>query len=410
MDLLIKNINQLVQILEPDVQWIAGDQMRHLKILENSWLAINNGLITDYGRMENCHCQGDTEIDATGKVVMPAFCDSHTHLVYAGSREQEFVDRLNGMSYEEIAIRGGGINNSAKRLRNTSEEELYLEARSRITEIIGQGTGAVEIKSGYGLNTESELKMLRVIQRLRETMPVTIKATFLGAHAVPSEFRDGYVDLIVDEILPKVAEQGIADFVDVFCDKGFFTIENTSRILEVATRYGLIPKIHANEMALSGGIQTGVRFNALSVDHLEYTGKEEITALMGSKTMPTLLPGAALFLGMIWPPAREMIDAGLPLALASDFNPGSSPTGNMMLILALGCISLKLLPEEAIHACTINSAYAMGVEKQLGSVTKGKIANLIITKPISGYTFLPYAFGSNLIDMVILNGRVIEKD
>jgi imidazolonepropionase len=343
---------------------------------------------------------------------MPAFCDSHTHLVFAGSREQEFVDRIRGLSYEEIAQRGGGINNSAVRLRKASEDELYQETLVRVNEIISQGTGAVEIKSGYGLDTESELKMLRVIRRLKESTPLTIRSTFLGAHAVPPEFsnnQDGYVDLIINDMLPGVVAENLADFVDVFCDRGFFTIENTARILKAAAGYGLRPKIHANELDFSGGIQTGVKFNALSVDHLEYTGEEEILALVGSRTMPTLLPGAAFFLGLIRPPARKMIESGLPVALATDFNPGSSPTGNMMLILALGCICLKMLPEEVIHAATINSAYAMGVESQLGSITIGKKANLIITRPIPWYGYLPYAFGSNLIDAVILNGQIIDN-
>ncbi len=412
MDLLIKNIKQLIQILEPGKAWVAGSDMSQLNLIENAWLTVHNGMIAGYGHMDTCPAHGGSVIDAAGKIVMPSFCDSHTHLVYAGSREQEFVDRIRGLSYEEIAKRGGGINNSARRLRQTSEDDLYEEALLRTNEIIRQGTGAVEIKSGYGLDTESELKMLRVIRRLKETSPLTIKATFLGAHAVPPEFsnnQNGYVDLIINDMLPKVAAGKLADFADVFCDRGFFTIENTSRILGAAADYGLRPKIHANEMDFSGGIQTGVRFNALSVDHLEFTGEEEIRSLLGSGTMPTLLPGAALFLGLIWPPARQMIQAGLPLALASDFNPGSSPTGNMMLILALGCICLKMLPEEVIHAATINSAYAMGVESQLGSITAGKKANLIITRPVSGYQYLPYAFGSDLIDTVILNGQITEN-
>jgi len=412
MDLLIRNIGQLIQILEPGNHWVAGSDMNHLEIISNAYLAVKDGMIADYGSMENCHYKSETEIDAAGKIVMPSFCDSHTHLVYSGSREQEFVDRIRGLSYEEIARRGGGINNSALRLRNATEEELYQEALMRVQEIMSQGTGAVEIKSGYGLDTASELKMLRVIRHLKETTPLTIRSTFLGAHAVPPEYtndQDGYVDLIVNDMLPKVAASGLADYVDVFCDRGFFTVDNTSRILEAAGGYGLLPKIHANELDFSGGIQTGIKYNALSVDHLEYTGQNEINALLSSKTMPTLLPGAALFLGMIWPPARTMIDAGLPVALSSDFNPGSSPTGNMMLIMALGCISMKMLPEEAIHAVTINSAYAMGIEHQLGSITKGKKANLIITRAIPGYSYLPYAFGSDLIEQVILNGQIIKK-
>lgn len=412
MDLLIKNIKQLIQIMEPGNAWVAGNQMSHLNLIENAYLCIKDGLIADYGPMDSCRVRSESEIDASGKIVMPAFCDSHTHLVYAGSREQEFVDRIRGLSYEEIAKRGGGINNSAMRLRKASENELYQEALVRVNEIISQGTGAVEIKSGYGLDTESELKMLRVIRRLKETTPLTIRSTFLGAHAVPPEFtlnQDGYVDLIISDMLPKVAAEGLADFVDVFCDRGFFTVDNTARILEAAAVFGLRPKIHANELDFSGGIQAGIKFNALSVDHLEYTGDEEIRALLGSRTMPTLLPGAALFLGLIWPPAKTMIEAGLPVALATDFNPGSSPTGNMMLILSLGCMCLKMLPEEVIHATTINSAYAMGVESKLGSITAGKKANLIITRPVPGYSYLPYAFGSNLIDTVILNGHIMEN-
>lgn len=412
MDLLIKNIKQLVQILEPGKRWVAGSEMSKLSLIENSWISIRDGHILDYGPMDLCPKVLEDEIDASGRVVMPAFCDSHTHLVYSGSREQEFVDRIKGLSYEEIAQRGGGINNSAIRLRKASEDELYEEALLRIKEIISQGTGAVEIKSGYGLDTESELKMLRVIRRLKKTTPITIRSTFLGAHAVPPEYlnnQDGYVDLIINEMLPRVAEEGLADFADVFCDRGFFTIDNTSRILEAAAQYGLRAKIHANELDFSGGIQVGVKYNSLSVDHLEYTGQEEIRSLTGSGTMPTLLPGAALFLGLIWPPARAMIEAGLPIALSSDYNPGSSPTGNMMLILSLGCICLKMLPEEVIHAATINSAYAMGVESELGSITRGKRANLIITRPVSGYSFLPYAYGSDLIERIILNGRIIEN-
>ena len=403
----------MIQVLEPGTCWIAGNDMSRLKLIENAWLAVKDGMIAGYGPMASCISTAREEIDAEGRIVMPSFCDSHTHLVYAGSREQEFVDRLHGLSYEEIARRGGGINNSAGRLRAASEEELYQEAMIRIREIISQGTGAVEIKSGYGLDTESELKMLRVIRRIKETSPLTVRSTFLGAHAVPAEYtgnQDGYVDYILSDMLPRVSSEGLADFIDVFCDQGFFTVENTEKILKAGAAYGLRPKIHANELAFSGGIQAGLKYNALSVDHLECTGIDEINALLSSLTMPTLLPGAALFLGLNWPPAREMILAGLPIALASDFNPGSSPTGNMMLMMSLGCLSMKMMPEEVIHASTINSAYAMGVEKELGSITIGKKANLIITKQISGYNFLPYAFGSNLIDTVILNGKIETKN
>lgn len=355
------------------------------------------------------HCE---VIDATGKFVFPAFCDSHTHLVYAGSREIEYVDKIKGLSYEEIARRGGGILNSAKKLHDTSEEELYEKALIRIHEIISMGTGAVEIKSGYGLTVEDELKMLRVIRRLKETSPLTIKSTFLGAHAVPAEFkgRQGeYVDQVINEMIPMVASEDLADYIDVFCDKGFFTVEETERILMAGIKFGLRPKIHANELDYSGGIQTGVKYNALSVDHLEFTGDEEIECLLSSETMPTLLPGAAFFLGMIYAPARKMIDAGLPVAMASDFNPGSSPSGNMQLILSMGCIKYKMLPEEAIHAVTINGAYAMGVSDILGSIAVGKKANVFITKPIPSYQFMPYYYGSNKAETVILNGKIIYK-
>jgi len=340
---------------------------------------------------------------------MPAFCDSHTHLVYAGSREIEYTDKIRGLSYEEIARRGGGILNSAKRLQEASELELIEQSIERLNEIMHLGTGAVEIKSGYGLTTESEMKMLRVVRKLKELSPLTIRATFLGAHAVPAEYkgRQGeYVDLVINEMIPRVAGEGLADYIDVFCDKGFFTEEETDRILMAGVKHGLRPKIHANELDFSGGIQLGVKYDALSVDHLEFTGEAEIRALKKSRTMPTLLPGAAFFLGMEQPPARKMIDAGLPLALASDYNPGSSPSGNMQLILSMGCILLRMLPEEVINAATINGAFAMGVEDELGSIAVGKKANVFITSRIPTYSFLPYAYGSNKVEKVIIEGRV----
>jgi imidazolonepropionase len=411
MDLLIRNIGQLIQIQDPGVRMVAGEAMSRLNLIHDAWLSVDNGRISGFGPMSRAPQPADQEIDASGCVVMPGFCDPHTHLVYAGSREQEFVDRIRGLSYEEIARRGGGILNSAKRLRSTTEDELFRDASLRLREIASQGTAAVEIKSGYGLDTESELKMLRVIRRLKDTSAITIKSTFLGAHAVPPEFRndqDGYVSCIIEEMLPAVAASRLADYVDVFCDEGFFTTGNTARILEAAAAFGLRPKIHANELACSGGIQIGVQHRALSVDHLEWTGQAEIDALKGSDTMPTLLPGAALFLGLKSPPARLMISSGLPVALGSDFNPGSSPAGNMMLMMALACIRLKMLPEEAIQAATINAAYAMGVEDELGSITIGKRASLIITKPVPGYAYLPYAYGSNLIGQMLLNGQLIE--
>ncbi len=340
-------------------------------------------------------------------MVFPCFCDSHTHLVYAGSREIEYIDKIKGLSYEEIAKRGGGILNSAK-LHNTSEEELIKQALVRLEEIKMLGTGAVEIKSGYGLTVEDELKMLRVIRKLKQLSPLTIKSTFLGAHAVPAEYKGNqkaYVDVVVNEMVPKVAEEKLADFIDVFCDKGFFTVKETERILEAGIKYGMKPKIHANELDYSGGIQAGVKHNALSVDHLEYTGDKEIKSLLDSVTMPTLLPGAAFFLGLVYAPARKMIDAGLPVAMASDYNPGSSPSGNMQFVISLGCIKYKMLPEEAVNAVTINSAYAMGVSRELGSIAKGKKANVFITKEIPTYEFMPYAFGSNKVERVILNGK-----
>ena len=389
---------------------ICGKDMSSLPSVNDAYLLIDEGIIHDYGIMEGCPHSAGIVIDARGKLVLPAFCDSHTHLVYAGSREIEYTDKIRGLSYEEIARRGGGINNSAKLLRNTSEDSLFHQAMERVKEIISFGTGAVEIKSGYGLDVESELKMLRVIRRLRESSSLTITSTFLGAHSVPLEYRGRqkeYVDLVINEMLPAVAGEGLADFADVFCDRGFFTPEETDRILKAAASYGLRPKIHANELDFSGGIQTGVANKALSVDHLEFTGEEEIEALRGSGTMPTLLPGAAFFLGMEWPPARKIIDSGLPLALASDYNPGSSPNGDMKLIMSLACIKLRMLPAEALNALTMNSAYAMGLEKELGSIDRGKKANIIITKEVPSMEFLPYAYGSHLVDQVILNGVVV---
>ncbi len=412
MNLLIKNIKSLINVEENPVKWVAGIDMQSLNTIEDAYLIIKENKIADFGKMSNLNLnvfQGE-EIDATGKMVFPSFCDSHTHLVYAGSREIEYGDKIRGLSYEEIAKRGGGILNSAKLLHNTSEDSLYEQALQRINEIIGFGTGAVEIKSGYGLTVEDELKMLRVIKRLKETTPIAIKSTFLGAHAVPAEYKgkqDKYVDLVINEMIPQVAAQELADYIDVFCDKGFFTVEQTDRILMAGLKYGMRPKIHANELDYSGGIQVGVKYNALSVDHLEFTGEDEIRALLESETMPTLLPGAAFFLGMIDPPVRKMIDAGLPIALASDYNPGSSPSGNMKFIMSLGTIKLKMLPEEVINASTINGAYAMGIQETHGSIAAGKVANMFITKEISTYDFMPYAYTSNLIDQVILNGKLI---
>jgi len=412
MAILIKNIKSLINVENVPAKWVAGADMQKLNTIQDAYLYIIDDKIADFGKMSNLKLSDYTceIIDAKENMVFPSFCDSHTHLVYAGSREIEYGDKIRGLSYEEIAKRGGGILNSSALLHNTSEDSLYEQSLKRINEIIGFGTGAVEIKSGYGLNLEDELKMLRVIKRLKETTPITIKSTFLGAHAVPAEYKgkqNEYVDLIINEMIPVIATEDLADYIDVFCDKGFFTVEETERILMAGMKYGMRPKIHANELDFSGGIQVGVKYEALSVDHLEFTGEDEINALLNSETMPTLLPGAAFFLGMIDPPVRKIINAGLPVALASDFNPGSSPSGNMKFIMSLGTIKLRMLPEEVIHATTINGAYAMGISDTHGSIAKGKIANVFITKEIPTYDYMPYAFTSNLIETVILNGKLI---
>ena len=415
MKTLILNIKQLVQTELSPRKWVAGKDMARLGILENAYLLVEEDKIAGFGKMEDLNREavyagGDIvkEIDATGRLVMPSYCDSHTHLVYAGSREIEYIDTIRGLSYEEIAKRGGGILNSCERIRKASEEELFDAAYDRIQEIAGFGTGAVEIKSGYGLDTESELKMLRVIRRLKAETPLLIKSTFLGAHAVPLEYKGRqteYVDLIINEMIPMVAAEELADYIDVFCDKGFFTVEDTDRMLNAGMKYGLRAKIHANELDYSGGVQVGVKYNAISVDHLECMGEEEIACLLESETMPTVLPGAAFFLNMPYSPVRKMIQAGLPVALASDYNPGSSPSGNMKFIMSLGCINYKMLPEEVINATTLNSAYAMGVEEEAGSIAVGKLANFYITTPISGIEYLPYAYTADLIEAIFLKGE-----
>ena len=415
MKTLILNIKQLVQTELSPRKWVAGKDMARLGILENAYLLVEEDKIAGFGKMEDLdreavYAGGDIvkEIDATGRLVMPSYCDSHTHLVYAGSREIEYIDKIRGLSYEEIAKRGGGILNSCERIRKASEEELFDAAYDRIQEIAGFGTGAVEIKSGYGLDTESELKMLRVIRRLKAETPLLIKSTFLGAHAVPLEYKGRqteYVDLIINEMIPMVAAEELADYIDVFCDKGFFTVEDTDRMLNAGMKYGLRAKIHANELDYSGGVQVGVKYNAISVDHLECMGEEEIACLLESETMPTVLPGAAFFLNMPYSPVRKMIKAGLPVALASDYNPGSSPSGNMKFIMSLGCINYKMLPEEVINATTLNSAYAMGVEEEAGSIAVGKLANFYITTPISGIEYLPYAYTADLIEAIFLKGE-----
>lgn len=415
MKTLITNIKQLVQTEAAPRKWVAGSDMARLEIIPDAYLLTDGEKIAAFGPMselntEQIYACNDTirEIDATGRLVLPSFCDSHTHLVYAGSREIEYIDKIRGLSYEEIARRGGGILNSAERIRKASEEELFDSAYERIQEIASFGTGAVEIKSGYGLDTDSELKMLRVIRRLKAETPLLIKATFLGAHAVPVEYKGRqteYVNLIINEMIPMVASEELADYIDVFCDKGFFTVEDTDRMLNAGMKYGLRAKIHANELDYSGGIQVGVKYNAISVDHLEYVGDEEIACLLDSETMPTVLPGAAFFLNMPYSPVRKMIEAGLPVALASDYNPGSSPSGNMKFIMSLGCINYKMLPEEVINATTLNSAYALGVQEETGSIAVGKLANFYITTPVSGIEYLPYAYTADLIEAIFLKGE-----
>ncbi len=411
MKILITNIKELLQIREMSVLKVSGTEMATLPSIKNAFLLINDNLISDFGLMENCpKIDVDERIDATDKIVLPAWCDSHTHLVYAGNREQEFVDRINGLSYEEIANRGGGILNSAKKLQETSEDEIYNQSKIRLEEIMKLGTGAVEIKSGYGLSVESELKMLRVIKKLSENYPITIKATFLGAHAFPTEFKnnhDAYIDLLINEMIPIVVKEHLAEFIDVFCEVGYFSIEETERIIKAGKAFGLIPKIHVNQFNAIGGIALATKYDALSVDHLEIVTKEDIIALKNSETMPVALPSCSFFLSIPYTPAREIISAGLPLALATDYNPGSTPSGNMNLVVATACIKMKMTPEEAINAATINGAFAMGISKTHGSITKGKIANLIITKPISSYYQLPYSFGSNWIENVIIDGKMI---
>ena len=418
MAFLIKNIKKLVQVETKPVLLRAGKDMQTVKCIDNAFLLTDGDKIVDFGKMSKLtdevlnQCKHKIqEIDATGRMVFPSFCDSHTHIVYKGSREIEYNDKIKGLSYEEIAKRGGGILNSVKKLRKASEDELFDEAWDRLEEIISFGTGAVEIKSGYGLSTEDELKSLRVIRRLKEKSPLTIRATFLGAHGVPEEYkgRQGeYVVLIFNEMIPMVAAEDLADYIDVFCDRGFFTPEETERILMQGIKYGMRPKIHANELANSGGIQVGVKYNSLSVDHLEHTGPKEIECLLGSETMPTFLPGAAFFLNMVYGPARQMIDAGLPVALASDYNPGSSPSGNMQFILSMGCVNYRMTCEESINATTLNTAYAMGVSQTHGSIAKGKVANFYITKPIPTIEFMPYSFGSNKVEQIFLNGKKVK--
>ncbi|MBO4751677.1 MAG: imidazolonepropionase [Bacteroidales bacterium] len=408
---LIKNIKQIVGIDRTNRLRLQGKEMSQLETLSNAYLIIEDDKIKAFGPMSELKEQTfDHEYDATGRMLFPSFCDSHTHLVYANSREHEFVDKIRGLSYEEIAKRGGGILNSAKATAAASEDELYDMAIQRLETVKSLGTGAIEIKSGYGLTTDSELKLLRVIRRLRENSPLTIKSNFLGAHGIPMEYRghqEDYVDLVINEMIPKVAAEGLADYIDVFCDQGFFTVEDTERILEAGIKYGMRPKIHANEMAVSGGVQVGVKYGAISVDHLEQMGDAEIECLKGSETMPTILPGCAFFLNLPLSPARKMVDAGLPVAMASDYNPGTAPSFNMQLVLSMACIRYRLTPEEAFNATTFNTAYAMGVSDTLGSITVGKKANFYLTKAIPSYEYMPYSFGENKVEMTFLSGKKI---
>lgn len=415
-NILLINIGSLSGILSPAVQKKSGAEMALMESIENAWLSIKNGLIDDFGSMHNFNSvRTETleTIDCTGRFVLPCFVDSHTHLVFAQTREEEFVMRINGKSYEEIAEAGGGILNSAKRLAAMSEDELFNAAKIRLAELISYGTGGIEIKSGYGLSVENELKMLRVIKRLKEVSPIPIKATFLGAHAFPLAYKQNhaaYIDIIIKQMLPQIVAENLADYMDVFCDQGFFTCEETDTLLQAAAKLGLKAKIHGNELGYTGGVQTAVKNNALSVDHLEYTGQEEIDCLLNSETMPVALPGCSFFLGIPYAPVRKMIDAGLPVCLASDFNPGSTPNGRMGFVVSLACTQMKLSPEEAINATTINGAYAIELNSQLGSISKGKLGNLIISKPMKSLAIIPYYFGVDQVEKTIISGKVFDKN
>jgi imidazolonepropionase len=414
LKLLLNNIKQLVQIREDQTIIVCGSDMNELPVLEQAFLVAEDGFITDFGTMKNCPdvLKFDQVIDCSGKLVLPTWCDSHTHLVFAGSREDEFRDRIEGLSYEQIAKRGGGILNSVKRLRNTSEEQLYKQATLRLEELIDLGTGAIEIKSGYGLDSNAEIKMLKVIKKLKANYSVAIKSTFLAAHAIPENFqgrKSDYLDEIINKMLPEVSTLGLADYIDIFCEKNYFSVKDTEDIIKAGAEYNLPAKIHVNQFSILGGVEVACKLNARSVDHLELISREDINALKKSNTMPVALPGCSFFLGIPYTPARTLIEEGLPVAIASDYNPGSAPSGNMNFVVSLACIKLKMTPEEAINAATVNGAYAMGLEKTHGSITRGKKANLMITKNINNYNFLPYAFGTNTIEQVLLDGIPVKK-
>ena len=413
MKTIIKNIAELVQTESKPRKWAAGADMQNLNTIKDAFLEIESGIITEFGSMNDWNGIEDwsnTEIiDAEGGMIFPTYCDSHSHLVFAASRETEFIDRIKGLTYEEIANKGGGILNSAEKLQKITEDQLFEDALERLNTLVKTGTGAIEIKSGYGLTIESEMKILRVIKRLKERSDLKIKATFLGAHALPKEFKsnkDGYMDLIINKMLPEIAKENLADYVDIFCEKGYFSVEDTKRLLVAANKFGLKGKTHTNQFNTIGGIKASVDLGALSVDHLEEMEEEDFNSLLGSNCMPTILPSCSFFLGIPYSPARQMINKGLPVALATDYNPGSSPSSNMNFVASLGCIKLKMTPEEVINATTINSAYAMGVENELGSIAVGKKANIFITKPMPSYAYLTYNFGQNIIDKVFINGKI----
>ena len=410
---LFINIKELVQVRDASVKKVSGKEMNILPTIKNAFLIIKDGLIFDFGEMSNFDKSNfDKKTDCTGKMILPTWCDSHTHIVYAGNREQEFVDRINGLSYEEIANNGGGILNSAKKLQATSEKELYNQSKKRLEEVIALGTGAIEIKSGYGLTVSAELKMLRVIKKLKENYDIPIKATFLGAHAIPKEFKDNkeaYLNLIIDEMLPQIAKENLADFIDIFCEVGYFSVDDTDRILSAGKKYGLTPKTHVNQFNSIGGIEISTKHKALSVDHLEVLSDNDLEVLKNSETMPVALPSCSYFLSIPYTPARKIIDNGLAIALATDYNPGSTPSGNMNFVVATACIKMKMTPNEAINAATINGAYAMNLNEEVGSITKGKLANFFITKEIPSYNVIPYSFGNNQIEEVYIKGKKVSN-